>query len=211
MCIRDRIGNAIAPVFAPLGFGDWQSSVATITGLVAKENVVATMGVLHGIPDATEETVALLQSVAGSFTVVSAFSFMAFNLLCAPCFAAIGAIKREMGNAKWTWAAIGYQTLLAYVVAFIIFQLGSCLLYTSLARNITHRSSSCFLTATISSAGQPVKAFVCFQFPKQLLVLLRKRASSPPNKREVVSDRKILDRDLLQRSLTKFFFDRRFV
>ena len=119
------IGNAIAPVFAPLGFGDWQSSVATITGLVAKENVVATMGVLHGIPDATEETVALLQSVAGSFTVVSAFSFMAFNLLCAPCFAAIGAIKREMGNAKWTWAAIGYQTLLAYVVAFIIFQLGS--------------------------------------------------------------------------------------
>ena len=119
------IGNAIAPVFAPLGFGDWQSSVATITGLVAKENVVATMGVLHGIADATEESVALLASVAGTFTVVSAFSFMAFNLLCAPCFAAIGAIKREMGNAKWTWAAIGYQTLLAYVVAFIIFQLGS--------------------------------------------------------------------------------------
>ena len=119
------IGNAIAPIFAPLGFGDWQSSVATITGLVAKENVVATMGVLHGIADATEESVALLASVAGSFTVVSAFSFMAFNLLCAPCFAAIGAISREMGSAKWTWAAIGYQTLLAYVVSFIIFQLGS--------------------------------------------------------------------------------------
>ncbi|WP_066687233.1 ferrous iron transport protein B [Christensenella intestinihominis] len=119
------IGNAIAPVFAPLGFGDWQSSVATITGLVAKENVVATMGVLHGIAEATEESAALLASVAGTFTVVSAFSFMAFNLLCAPCFAAIGAIKREMNSAKWTWAAIGYQTLLAYVVAFIIFQLGS--------------------------------------------------------------------------------------
>ena len=121
------IGSFIAPVFAPLGFGDWQSSVATITGLVAKENVVATMGVLHGIADATEESVALLSSVAASFTVVSAFSFMAFNLLCAPCFAAIGAIKREMGSAKWTWAAIGYQTLLAYVVAFIIFQLGNVL------------------------------------------------------------------------------------
>ena len=94
------IGSFIAPVFAPLGFGDWQSSVATITGLVAKENVVATMGVLHGIADATEESVALLSSVAASFTVVSAFSFMAFNLLCAPCFAAIGAIKREMGSAK---------------------------------------------------------------------------------------------------------------
>ena len=120
-----EIGNAIAPVFAPLGFGDWQSSVATITGLVAKENVVATMGVLHGIAEATEESAALLASVAGTFTVVSAFSFMAFNLLCAPCFAAIGAIKREMNSAKWTWAAIGYQTLLAYVVAFIIFQLGS--------------------------------------------------------------------------------------
>ncbi|MEA5003363.1 MAG: ferrous iron transport protein B, partial [Christensenella sp.] len=121
------IGTFIAPVFAPLGFGDWQSSVATITGLVAKENVVGTMGVLHGLMDATEETGALLSSVAASFTTVSAFSFMAFNLLCAPCFAAIGAIRREMNSAKWTWAAIGYQTLLAYVVAFIIFQLGSVL------------------------------------------------------------------------------------
>lgn len=119
------MGSFISPVFAPLGFGDWQSSVATITGLVAKENVVATMGVLHGIAEATEESAALLSSVAASFTVVSAFSFMVFNLLCAPCFAAIGAIKREMNSAKWTWAAIGYQTLLAYVVAFILFQLGS--------------------------------------------------------------------------------------
>lgn len=119
------IGSFIAPVFTPLGFGDWQSSVATITGLVAKENVVGTMGVLHGLMDATEETTALLSSVAATFTTVSAFSFMAFNLLCAPCFAAIGAISREMNSAKWTWAAIGYQTLLAYVIAFIIFQLGS--------------------------------------------------------------------------------------
>lgn len=121
------IGTFIAPVFAPLGFGDWQSSVATITGLVAKENVVGTMGVLHGLMDATEGTRALLTSVAASFTTVSAFSFMAFNLLCAPCFAAIGAISREMNSAKWTWAAISYQTLLAYVIAFIIFQLGNVL------------------------------------------------------------------------------------
>ncbi|WP_066645064.1 ferrous iron transport protein B [Christensenella timonensis] len=119
------IGTFIAPVFAPLGFGDWQSSVATITGLVAKENVVGTMGVLHGLMEATEETGALLTSVAATFTTVSAFSFMAFNLLCAPCFAAIGAISREMNSAKWTWAAVCYQTLLAYVIAFIIFQLGS--------------------------------------------------------------------------------------
>lgn len=119
------LGSFIAPVFAPLGFGDWQSSVATITGLVAKENVVSTMGVLHGLAEATEESTALLSSVAATFTTVSAFSFMAFNLLCAPCFAAIGAISREMGSAKWTWAAIGYQTLLAYAVSFIIFQLGS--------------------------------------------------------------------------------------
>ncbi len=121
------VGTFIAPVFAPLGFGDWQSSVATLTGLVAKENVVGTMGVLHGLANATEESTLLLSSIAATFTTVSAFSFMSFNLLCAPCFAAIGAISREMGSAKWTWAAIGYQTMLAYVVSFIIFQIGSVL------------------------------------------------------------------------------------
>ena len=119
------IGNAIAPVFAPLGFGDWQSSVATITGLVARKTSWQRWASCTVSP--TRPKKAWLCSPA--WPVRSPWSapspFMAFNLLCAPCFAAIGAIKREMGNAKWTWAAIGYQTLLAYVVAFIIFQLGS--------------------------------------------------------------------------------------
>lgn len=118
-------GNFIAPIFAPLGFGNWRAAVATVTGLVAKENVVATFGVLFGLGEVAEDDPALLSSIATMFTTVSAMAFMVFNLLCAPCFAAIGAIKREMGGWKWTWIAIGYQTLLAYVVAFIIQQLGS--------------------------------------------------------------------------------------
>lgn len=123
--ILASIGNAIAPVFAPLGFGSWQATVATVTGLVAKENVVGTFGVLFGISDATESDPALLTSVAGMFTAISAYAFMAFNLLCAPCFAAIGAIKREMGNWKWTLIAVGYQTLLAYAVGLMVYQIGS--------------------------------------------------------------------------------------
>lgn len=118
------IGNAIAWIFIPLGFGNWQSAVATISGLVAKENVVGTFGVLFGIAEAAEDTPSLLAGIAATFTTVSALSFMAFNLLCAPCFAAIGAVRREMGSWKWTWISIGYQTALAYVVAFIIYQLG---------------------------------------------------------------------------------------
>ncbi len=119
------MGSAIAPVFAPLGFGNWEASVSTITGLVAKENVVGTIGVLYGLGEVSEGSGALLLQFATSFTTVSAFSFMIFNLLCAPCFAAIGAIRREMNSVKWTWIAIGYQTLLAYVLAFIAFQLGT--------------------------------------------------------------------------------------
>jgi ferrous iron transport protein B len=118
------IGGAIAPIFAPLGFGDWQSAVATITGLVAKENVVGTFGVLFGIAGDGDAGSQLLGPLAAHFTQLSAFSFLVFNLLCAPCFAAIGAIRREMNNVKWTWFAILYQTSFAYSVAFIIFQIG---------------------------------------------------------------------------------------
>ncbi|MBR0063036.1 MAG: ferrous iron transporter B [Oscillospiraceae bacterium] len=109
------IGNAMAWLFVPLGFGTWQATVATITGLVAKEEVVGTMGVLYGNP--------LLQNVGDLYTGISGYSFMCFNLLCAPCFAAIGAIKREMNNAKWTWGAIGYMCAWAYAVALIAYNL----------------------------------------------------------------------------------------
>lgn len=125
--ILASIGNVIAPIFAPLGFGNWKAAVATVTGLVAKENVVGTFGVLFGISEAAEDDPALLAQVATMFTVISAYAFMAFNLLCAPCFAAIGAIKREMMGWKWTLIAIGYQTVLAYAVALIIYQLGGLL------------------------------------------------------------------------------------
>ncbi len=127
--ILASIGNVFAPIFAPLGFGNWESAVATITGLVAKENVVATFGILFGIAEATEEDPALLMNVAGAFTAVSAFSFIAFNMLCAPCFAAIGAIKREMGSWKWTWITLGFQTGTAYIVALLINQVGNALFY----------------------------------------------------------------------------------
>ncbi len=121
------VGNLIAPIFAPLGFGNWQATVATITGLVAKENVVGTFGVLFGLGEVAEGDPALLASVATMFTSVSALAFMVFNLLCAPCFAAIGAIKREMGGWKWMMIAVGYQTGLAYSMALMINQIGSVL------------------------------------------------------------------------------------
>ncbi|MGN0114622.1 MAG: ferrous iron transport protein B, partial [Acutalibacteraceae bacterium] len=114
------IGNAIAWIFAPLGFGSWQAAVASITGLVAKENIVGTLGILYGGGEAT-----VYQNIAAAFTSVSGYAFLAFNLLCAPCFAAIGAIKREMNSAKWTWFAIGYQCAFAYVIALMIYQFGS--------------------------------------------------------------------------------------
>ena len=114
--ILAMIGNAIAWIFAPLGWGTWQAAVASITGLVAKENIVGTMGILY--PDGWTE-------IGAAFTQISGYSFLVFNLLCAPCFAAIGAIKREMNNAKWTWFAIGYQCGFAYVVALMINQFGN--------------------------------------------------------------------------------------
>ncbi len=117
--ILAKIGNAIAWIFAPLGWGNWQAVVASITGLVAKENIVGTLGVLYGGGDGS-----VYDAMAAAFTGVTAYSFLVFNLLCAPCFAAIGAIKREMNNRKWTWFAIGYQCGFAYVIALMINQFG---------------------------------------------------------------------------------------
>ena len=119
------IGGAVAFVFAPLGFGDWQSTVATVTGLIAKENVVSTFGVLFHIgEEVAEDDADLWAAVALHYTQLSAYSFMLFNLLCAPCFAAMGAIKREMNNAKWTAAAIGYMCAFAYAVSLMTYQIG---------------------------------------------------------------------------------------
>ncbi|NLF26417.1 MAG: ferrous iron transport protein B, partial [Clostridiales bacterium] len=141
-----RFGGAIAPVFEPLGFGNWRPTVATLMGLVAKEEVVGTFGVLYGVVDdeGGDAAMALLEEgesadeieqglspiarsfaeSSGGFGKLAAFAFLLFNLLCAPCFAAIGAIRREMNSAKWTWLAIGYQTLFAYLVAFVVYQIG---------------------------------------------------------------------------------------
>ena len=119
MSILAAIGGAIAWIFRPLGWGNWQAAVASITGLVAKENIVGTLGILYGGGDGS-----VYQNIAAAFTSVTAYSFLVFNLLCAPCFAAIGAIKREMNSAKWTWFAIGYQCGFAYVIALMVNQFG---------------------------------------------------------------------------------------
>ena len=113
------VGNAIAWIFKPLGWGTWQAAVASITGLVAKENIVGTMGILYAAGEGT-----VYAHIASHFTALAGFSFLTFNLLCAPCFAAIGAIKREMNNARWTWFAIGYQCGFAYVISLLVYQLG---------------------------------------------------------------------------------------
>ena len=117
--ILARIGSLIAWIFAPLGWGNWQAAVASITGLVAKENIVGTLGILYGGGEGT-----VYQTLGAAFTAVSGYSFLVFNLLCAPCFAAIGAIKREMNNSKWTWFAIGYQCGFAYLCALMVNQFG---------------------------------------------------------------------------------------
>ena len=123
--ILAAIGNTFAWIFTPLGWGDWKSAVAAITGLVAKENVIGTFGVIFGFAEVAEDGQEIWGMLAGSMTAVAAYSFMVFNLLCASCFAAMGAIKREMNNIRWFWFAIGYQCLLAYVAALIIFQIGT--------------------------------------------------------------------------------------
>lgn len=123
-----NIGSVIAPIFAPLGWGNWQASVAAITGLVAKENVVATFGILFGFAEVAEDGVEIWGTLAQSFTVAAAYSFLVFNLLCAPCFAAIGAIKREMNNTKWTIFAIAYQCIFAYLISFMIYQFANTII-----------------------------------------------------------------------------------
>ena len=122
--ILGTIGGALAWIFAPLGFGNWQATVASITGLVAKENIVGTMGILYTAGEGT-----VYANMAATFTLASGYAFLAFNLLCAPCFAAMGAIKREMNNAKWFWTAIGYQCGFAWLVGLVVNQLGSLALY----------------------------------------------------------------------------------
>ena len=118
--ILASIGNLIAWIFIPLGWGNWQAAVASITGLVAKENIVATMSILYGGGE-----LSTYATLATHFTAITGYSFLVFNLLCAPCFAAIGAIKREMNNPKWTWFAILYQCGFAYVIAFLVTQIGN--------------------------------------------------------------------------------------
>ena len=124
-CILAKIGNLIAWIFTPLGWGNWKMAVAAITGLVAKENVVGTFGQLFGFAEVAEDGTEIWGQLAGSMTVAAGYSFLVFNLLCAPCFAAMGAIKREMNNAKWFWFAIGYQCVLAYIVSLCIYQIGT--------------------------------------------------------------------------------------
>ncbi|MCD7852826.1 MAG: ferrous iron transporter B [Oscillospiraceae bacterium] len=120
MSILATIGSALCWIFAPLGWGNWQATVATVTGLIAKENIVGTLGILYG----TVSGATVYQTMAASFTPLAGYSFLAFNLLCAPCFAAMGAIKREMNNIRWFWFAIGYQCGFAYLVALVIYQVG---------------------------------------------------------------------------------------
>ena len=122
--ILSKIGNAIAWIFAPLGWGDWKMAVAAVTGLIAKENVVGTFGMLFGFAEVAEDGTEIWGQLASSMTQLAAYSYLVFNLLCAPCFAAMGAIKREMNNTKWFWFAIGYQCLFAYVVSLCVYQIG---------------------------------------------------------------------------------------
>lgn len=125
--ILEAIGKAFAPIFAPLGFGHWASTVATMTGLVAKEVVVGTLGVVAGIGEVGPDDAGIIKYAASIFTSVSAMSFLLFNQLCIPCFAAVGAIREEMHSTKWTWFALGYQLVFSYAVAFMVYQFGSVL------------------------------------------------------------------------------------
>jgi ferrous iron transport protein B len=155
------IGSGVAWIFAPLGFGDWQATVAAFTGLVAKENVVGTFGILYGFAEVSEDGAEIWGRLAAGFTPLAAYTFLVFNLLCAPCFAAIGAIRREMNSAKWTFIAIGYQTGFAYLVSLCVFRFG--LLFTTGA----------FGPATVAACA----AFLLF-----LYLLFRKEAPMRPQK-----------------------------
>ncbi|MDR1753459.1 MAG: ferrous iron transport protein B [Eubacterium sp.] len=122
--ILARLGSFIAPLFAPLGWGGWQASIAALTGLIAKENVVSTLGILFGFSEVSENGNQIWGALSVDFSMISAYSFLLFNLLCAPCFAAMGAIRREMNNAGWFWIAVGYQCGFAYIVSLCVYQLG---------------------------------------------------------------------------------------
>ncbi len=122
--ILASVGRVLAPLFVPLGWGDWKPAVASVTGLIAKENVVGTFGILYGFAEVAEDGTEVWANLQADFTQLSAYSFLVFNLLCAPCFAAIGAVRSEMGSAKWTLFAAGYQTVFAYIAALIVYQLG---------------------------------------------------------------------------------------
>jgi ferrous iron transport protein B len=123
--ILAALGNTVAWIFAPLGWGSWKPAVAAVTGLIAKENVVGTFGILYKYGEVSEMGEEIWGNLQAEMSALAGYSFLVFNLLCAPCFAAIGAIKREMNSAKWTWFAIGYQCIFAYVVSLIIYQIGS--------------------------------------------------------------------------------------
>lgn len=155
------IGRVIAPVFAPLGWGEWKAAVASVTGLIAKENVVGTFGILYGFADVSESGGEFWKNLQGEFTQLSAYSFLIFNLLCAPCFAAIGAVKSEMGSAKWTWFSVGYQTVFAYIVSMIVFQFGS----------------------VISGKGFHVGTAVAFVLLVFMLYLILRKPSAPSAKK----------------------------
>ena len=148
--ILAAIGNGLAWIFAPLGWGNWQATVASVTGLVAKENIVGTLGILYGGGDAS-----VYATMGAAFTAVSGYSFLAFNLLCAPCFAAMGAIKREMNNTKWFWTAVGYQCGFAYLVSLVVNQIGG--LFTGAGFSIWTIVAIAVIVAFIYLLARPYK------------------------------------------------------
>lgn len=162
------IGSAIAWIFTPLGWGDWQAAVASITGLIAKENVVGTFGVLYGgLDEVAEDGREIWTNMQAAFTPLAAYSFLVFNLLCAPCFAAIGAIKREMNSAKWTWFAIGYQCLFAYGTAMVVYQLG--LLFTGHGNVIGSAAAIAVVVFLIFMLVRPYRESKSFRANKSLI------------------------------------------
>ncbi|MCB2965328.1 ferrous iron transport protein B [Streptococcus suis] len=153
--ILASIGRSFSLLFAPLGFGNWRATVAAITGLLAKETVIATFGILYKLGETTEENPELWGLLQQDYTALSAYSFLVFNLLCAPCFAAIGAIHREMGESKWTWIAIGFQTGLAYASSLVIYQVGLVLIYGQLPTVWTFIAIFLIITAIYSLVKKP--------------------------------------------------------
>lgn len=166
--ILEAIGRTISPIFAPVGFGHWAATVATICGLVAKEVVVSTFGVVAGLGDVGGNDPSMIHYAATIFTSVSALSFMLFNQLCIPCFAAVGALREEMKSAKWTWFAIAYQLLFAYAIAFMVFQFGSVLV---LKQPVT-------IATGIAGAILIFMLYMMFRKPKKIENIEVKRAVS---------------------------------